>query len=1532
MKRRFQHGLLSIRFARGIPLARRLLRIIALTVAISGSVVLLTGAILFALAQTALFNRWLAAIIPSVLRDQLNAELHIQSVHVNIFRGVQLDSVIVIAEADTVVAIPRLNIRYTPEALIFRTIAITTLRLEEPTIKLVRRRDSTWNLEHLFKRSTSSSSEPPSLLLYIRSLELVNGRIVMSDELTTADTSGRFDPLHADIDSVQLHGTILADFRQQHYALALDAFSCFDRRSQWKLLQLQGTLQGDSNAVRIPMATVRFPSSDLVLHNASVHWQDSVLSYRGQVRFAPLSPMDAHHLLPADIRLGRPVFLAADVEGTSQTVQIRNATLEVGGTQLHGNVILHHLSGIEPLMWEVVLHRSQLRWNDLRALLAWLELPPVAALNYCSIAHLSAHGTTDTIQTEFRAQLPAGNVELTAALGLNTSMRYRVMARIQNFDLSQLARELPQTELTGLLSLEGRGTTPATIEARLTALLDSSTVASVPLTAATMQAQIVNGVLTLDTLTATLPAWNGGEVPRLSASGYVAIAPAGDIEATVVCEHLPLDRLTQQRTFPQLFSAQITMRSTGNSLDSLRAAMHAKIDELVFQDRALFPFWLDATFDFDATGRRLLMLQSPQLEAQIRGHYTLPGMMRSIGEHLAFSDTLITQFAAIARGSQTRMLMLPADTIRDSLDATIALRIRSLAFLSPLFAPLALEASGTIVGSIVTNKNRSAIALDTVAIDRLIMSTAGGFYLASMPLQARLHLDYRVYDSVAQLDVARMSLVVDSVLRVGNLRIVRPAIEWQWDGTVLHIRTDTAWLENTVPMFIDATIANEQGIAYRLRIHGLRIGFSDDFSWRNAQPIELFLADGRYTIETAVLRHEQSAATLMASGKIDGNGLDNCRLALRWFNLSHLTAIPTLQNIELIQQLAGYADSLMLAIDGSWEHPRFSIYGTMHSIAYHDVIIGDHDLTFSYDGTNLWGTATISSPLLDGERQTVLDVRIELLPLTFSLMPFNVSLREGSPLKIVAYANQIPLAVIEPFFPAITQIRGTATAELTIGGTLPDHIRFGGAARYDNCEFLVPATNIRYRSRGRLTLDNNVLQLDTIELHNDPADLVGGEAVIRGTVRFQGFQPDTLDIHISIPGDRGFLVMSNATAAVNNTMYGRLVISTEENNRLRQLHLVGTVEQPRFTGFLRVEEADITFPPTTSVTVQTSSFKYQRTGEGYFVTDAVVMPIPEDTSIGDLPPRTGTASSPIRLSITPGFTDRLLTSVDVTIRRQMRIKMDFSSVEQLVAFVEQENRSEYLRFIREGNRRTELRGTLIVDPSSTYKFYSTFAAGGRLRFTTGAIDNPEVDLRAVYDGERIIGADNRRERYRVILLISGTKRQPRVRMTYEINGEEAPGMRGDSVRIMTNALLLVLFGRTQEELTGGNSGSVATTALDQSVNAARSAAVSAFLTNALQGGVIKNVNIDFGSSDVTSLSQARIMLTGQLFGANVTVGGSVADLAQNSQITLDLSIGNALGIEWLRNLIAQFQATANPGQSLSRQQKQWEFRLGWRLP
>lgn len=1527
MKRRFEFGILSARFADGIPLLRRLLRAVALAIAISGSLMLVAGAILFALAQTAIVNRWLAVLLQSLLRDQLQADLFIGSVEVRVFSGVRLDRVVLVSDGDTVFAAPHIDVHYTPEALIFRTIAARVV-LDSPRVTLVRYRDSSWNIERILKPSASPSGEPPPLLLYIRSLEMNHATIITTDSLSTPASDGRFDPLHARLEGVQLNATVVAHLRQRTYSIAFDQFWWIDRTSGLQLVNARGVVHGDTTSVRAPILVLELPHSQLQIEQAYLDIRSDSIAYRARIA-VHLDTSDSRHLAPSPVRLGRAISLSAHISGTNRRLVINDAQLSTGETRLHGYAELDGLRAEGPSRWHATVERSRLRWSDMVALVLWQKLPRLPALESCVIERLDARGTADSVAAQIRATTPAASVDLLAQLHTATVFRYDLQGSIRNANLAAIDTVLPATILNATVELSGKGTELPHVQLAGRVWLDSSRIAGIPIAHAAVALRLEEAVLHLDTLGVQLETTT--EPARVRARGSVALSWPYAVGLVLESEHLPLGQLFGSQQLPQLLTAQVDYRSQGMPLDSLRAQLRANISELVFEDRAVFPFHLDALLDFDESGRRLLAVASPQIEARIVGRYTLAGLGQVVSGHLALADTLIRRMVASASGEKTAAIA--PTTTRDTIELAFSARVRSLALLSPLLAPIVLEANGMIAGTFSSYGNRTAFALDTIAVGQLIFSTQDGFYLASMPIEGALRVGFSHLDTQPDVEYASIRFAVDSVLRVGQLRVVRPAVWWNWDGMHLRIGTDTAWLENTMPLQLAATITPLGGDQYTVVVEHAHVGLSSDFVWTLAAPLRMVLKDGRYTIESLMLRHQQSSALFDASGTLSPAGADQLHFAVRNFDLAQLSAIPSLQSLELVRQLDGTADSVVVELDGKWARPQFSIASSIRNLAYGDIVIGNQIATLNYDGSHLRGAVTVFVPAESGTSNVALDIRINSLPLDCGVLPPQLAIRQNEPVAIIVQANDISLAIIEPFFPALSQVRGRARAVLEVSGSLPKSIRFRGSASYDDCEFLVPATNIRYRSRGVLRLADNVLRLDTIELFNDPADLVGGMAQISGAVTFDGFQPDELDISVRIPGERGLLVMSNATAAVNTTMYGRLVISTEEDNRMRRLHLSGRIEQPRLGGFLRIEEADISFPPTTSINVQTASFVYRKTGEGYVITDAVTVTQPQDTTIGDLPPRKGMLSAvATRLSITPGFSERLYTAVDVKIRRQMRIKMDFSSVEQLVAFVEQENRNDYLRFIREGTRRTELRGTLIVDPSSTYKFYSTFAAGGRLRFTTGAIDNPEVDLQAVYTGERIIGSDNRRETYRVILFITGTKRQPRLRMTYEINGEPAPGTRGDSVRIMTNALLLVLFGRTQEELTTGSNGSMATSALDQSVNAARSAAISAFLTNALQGGVIKNVNIDFGSSDVTSLSQARIMLTGQLFGANVTVGGSVADLAQNSQITLDLSVGNTLGIEWLRNLVAQFQATANPGQSLSRQQKQWEFRLGWRVP
>ncbi len=390
---------------------RRLLRALAFSMVASGSLVIVLGIALFALAQTETFNRWLAKALQAALREQLNANLSIGSIRVRIFDGVELDSVALVAEGDTLLASPHIELRYIPEALIFRTVAIEVFRIESPRMHLVRLADGTWNIEHLLRPSSPPSGEPPSLLVYVRSFEIRSGTIStddVRDTIARPQHPARFDPFHAMLTDVRVRATILALLRQRQYTLALDELSFHDSISSWDIRQASGIVAVDTASLAVRSLSIALPASNITIAEGTVGIGDTTLPYRARLALTPLHPNDAYHLLPPELALGSSLELDATVEGSLDSMRIALAHAATGRTHLRGRVSVHNLRSNTPLRWNAELRPSVVWWSDVRQLLRWLDLPPIAALDGCHIATLRARGAGDSLWADVRATTSVG--------------------------------------------------------------------------------------------------------------------------------------------------------------------------------------------------------------------------------------------------------------------------------------------------------------------------------------------------------------------------------------------------------------------------------------------------------------------------------------------------------------------------------------------------------------------------------------------------------------------------------------------------------------------------------------------------------------------------------------------------------------------------------------------------------------------------------------------------------------------------------------------------------------------------------------------------------------------------------------------------------------------------------------------------------------------------------------------------------------------------------------------------------------------
>ena len=148
-----------------------------------------------------------------------------------------------------------------------------------------------------------------------------------------------------------------------------------------------------------------------------------------------------------------------------------------------------------------------------------------------------------------------------------------------------------------------------------------------------------------------------------------------------------------------------------------------------------------------------------------------------------------------------------------------------------------------------------------------------------------------------------------------------------------------------------------------------------------------------------------------------------------------------------------------------------------------------------------------------------------------------------------------------------------------------------------------------------------------------------------------------------------------------------------------------------------------------------------------------------------------------------------------------------------------------------------------------------FKTTGTISFQTGEIDNPNLDLTAIYNGKTFVNDESKD--FAVNLYIKGTKDRLDFSFNYSIEGILAIG---DSSEISQDAILLLLTGKTTAgwRSGGSNQSDVVSGSL---ISSAASPLLSQAATGLLQGMVgIENAEIDLS----TGWDNARMQLTGRL--------------------------------------------------------------------
>jgi hypothetical protein len=1540
------------------------------------ALVALLGALVVAVTQVKSFRTWALGKGLAALNNELQARIEIGDVTGNFITGLTLHDVRVIAAGTTMIESPTVELHYQLRPFFTQQVVGAKAYLYNPTIRLIRSRtDSTWNYEHITKPAVDSVKTPFNWTIDVAAFEIQNGTVFMHDLTQPPDfdtVSRRVNYSYLDLQNANV--ALQAHVEPTTQSVWIQHISFDAPQPDIRLLELAANITVDTTGLSVRDFRLETERTQLALsgHVDSVNFlgvQKAVTPFKEhpvslEVDAERVSTLELKRFLPGVAFLDGTPSLKLSASGTLANLMVNYLHLGLDqDSRLNIAGRLQNLDEPDKLFLDLKLNDTRLSDLEVRKFVPGLQLPDLRYLGNAEIRQATFVGEPQN----FTATIDASTAVGAAKGGVKLDLRGRVMqytgdVAIIHGNFAPILKDPSlESDFTGRAVINGRGVTLGELNAKVRLESQSSTIAGRSYRKLYFDgAARDGGYLQIDTLLVDF-----GPKGTVNQGAYDIDTLAQpyskpDLQ-TVFREPLRLDDADRQlfasgpffgasgwldmrnRNLPRYnlnvrgrdFNVAdvvpdnnptrmtFTMQATGAGfrLDDLEGKGNLVVTRAEIPGKSIPPFNATYTLQRQDARHRTLDLTSTFADIKISGEWRPEAVIPALTEGIQSVTEYIRRKVNFEPESYFALKSRP---FNESIDAHYDIVLRDLAPVGLFLSGADLQASGTIGGDITGTPQLLSISTQGRINTLSYRADSLDLSLDSTTIDASLHSI--TPGRIGELMTAEITVRSDSAVRFNDISFRAPQATIGLQYGVLTMHGATA-INDQFSIGIDGTIDVNNPSGYRANIDTMIVGLSNGMRWRNIGALQATLGKDRITLDSFAVQR-RNAEVVSITGTIAGERFENVQITAQ---RGSLKAIPQLigatGGIPTIDPMAGLVRDLSFRVNGTFQQPLIDGNIVIDSLSYSGNPIGDLRATLSYRDRNLTGlVSVVNAPLSKVKTDSALTIDIASFPIDLALASRSERLITGGEVMITAHSKDLSIAPAEPFLSGVRIKGGTADANFTVSGSFPDLV-YAGGARISNGRLLVEGNNILYLlPSAELEFKESKLTIKNTVLRNDPRDYPRGAARVDGAITFDGFTISNLDINVQT---NGLLVLSDATQAVNDVVYGDLVIASEGG----PIRFSGPLKQPSLTGNVTVVLGDLFFPESRGKETNTNVVKYidysdwiKRASQQY----GPVFPSQEDTVAqkgdtvrrqrdtvvapqGSLPQQAEELTQQIETvkgTQTGGnlsLADQIIFDLWISIPGRLFMKMKFSSVEDLDAEIAT---SAPLQFRRGPDGQSHLIGEVSVLEGSRYNFFRTFDASGSLRFRDN-IDSVGLDLLATYNGRTFGQNGEIVHEYQVIIRITGTKLHPKIDLTYTLDGR-APSDANPDERTR-NAVSLLLFGRTANELL--SSAQTPNTSLGRTAGSAAiegslalASSVSTSVLSELVGSsrFIRSIGVDLGGGQGGETGQARLSVISQFGQIILRYSGQISS-PQNSVITIDIPFALISDTDFLRHIVGQLE-------------------------
>jgi hypothetical protein len=1149
--------------------------------------------IVVGITQTSTFREFARETAIEQVNNALNGKIDIEKIEGTILTSVILRNTTLTLEQDTIFRAAAIEVRTSPLQLLFKKIFIRKAEIRDAEIFLVSDENGELNLERLVPPSEDEDTTTSEFPFTIQVSEFSLKNVSMSmQKYDLTDSEEYYDSLFIDdfrVRNLDLSLSAFADIKNNKYEVDIAGISLNTNINSVNLKEISGKVLINQDGIVTDDILLKTNRSDVLLNISLTDYNlfDSTaeishallhLDVKGnKFHFGDLSAF-----MPSMNLFSDAISFEINTSGSMKELQIDNINIDYLETHLALTGRVTNVDDPDNMYIVAEFRNSRLNVPDLNLLMPALELPQdYNRVGMVQIDTLHYFGEPTNFKTHLFFRTGVGNIYASGDLDFRKEdIAYDLAFRTYNLDIAPFAGVSSDLNSSG--KIKGIGTEPSRMNTIVDFNASGSVIEGNRLSEIRLKSDAKNSLINfdffgrkdtteiiltgfLDLTDEDMPSYefkgSGNHVNIADWTGDTSLVSDINFDIDAIGESFSLEDINLFLNM-NVFDTQLN----GNRIDSTRAIVDLRKD--------------------DDSGDRVINIISDLADISITGNYSLDHSIQLINHEINLlsviisqklndiipvQDTIIQTTVKMAKEEAIDFEVSPADTAT-RIKYLIDLKDFTLATL--FLGNAQLEINGEMFGDLYYTSD-SLIVTFGIDLDYVKYRTIDDvMFLSNLNLDLSLsnNLEAQSFSDIA----SSLTLNVDRIFAGTDIRDI--SLNLRLEDNSSYISFSTNYDENTNVHLVGGFGFEQDKV--NLVLDTLDLNYNK-LNIHNKGQIQI-----SYTEENIEFRNfnlGRNGSNIGIKGILSRGG--NQDLVIRVDSLNIADVLANAFNTES-QNNVNAILNLETRVTGNLETPVIKLDMAIDSVNYRGRNFGSLITDIDYAERNI--DVNIRFDEIDADSEALLITGN--IPMELSLGGSGESDFEPGPMNISLKANNFNLGAFGDLLPEINRLAGFFSASVDITGTTEDISPSGYIALRD-VSFLAEANNLTYQAGLKITLEKDVVSLDSILIQNTSEVRDGGTISGNGRAELDGFALRSAQVSV---GGR-LKVLSQESRYAASPVYGDLVIATRGNIEFNMGEERTFLKVP-----ISIRSADLTIPPTQGAYQNTNrSFVYK------FVQDTV---------------------------------------------------------------------------------------------------------------------------------------------------------------------------------------------------------------------------------------------------------------------------------------------------------------------------------------